>query len=185
MLLNLIDLGGASLEEVYAALIYRRYGSARGDYYLWRLNWHPSGVESMGAIFSLSQQPTPFREAHQAHEDQFVADQQRVLNYFTFHFAQTSGGQWFNSIGRVPAGAGSIGNPFDPNGSRVQIGVDPRTLTPGKDLSTLDPRRQQSAVRHGGDHTIIVDRTGKVLDGNHRLNDALQNNRPVDIQIGY
>ena len=40
-------------------------------------------------------------------------------------------------------------------------------------------------MKYGGDKPIIVDRNGKVLDGHHRLNDAIQNNRPVDVSIGY
>ncbi|MDR1203325.1 MAG: hypothetical protein LBL58_17080 [Tannerellaceae bacterium] len=83
------------------------------------------------------------------------------------------------------SGVKTIGMPFNPSGSKVQIGVDPNSLTPGKDLSTLDPTRRKNAVKYGGDHTIIVDRSGRILDGNHRLLDALLNGRSIDIQIGY
>jgi len=79
----------------------------------------------------------------------------------------------------------TIGKPFDPNGKVVQEGVDPNTLKPGKKLDTLDPKRQKDAVKYGGDKPIIVDRNGNVLDGHHRLNDAIQNGRAVDVQIGY
>jgi len=62
----------------------------------------------------------------------------------------------------------SIGTPFNPNARGVQIGVDPRTLTPAKDLSTLSPNRLQNAIQYAGDRAIIVDRAGRVLDGHHR-----------------
>ncbi len=78
-----------------------------------------------------------------------------------------------------------IGKPFDPKGKVVQEGVDPNTLKPGKKLDTLDSNRQKNAVKYGGDKPIIVDRNGNVLDGHHRLNDAIQNGRAVDVQIGY
>lgn len=67
----------------------------------------------------------------------------------------------------------------------MQEGVDPNTLKPTKKLDTLDPIRQKNAVKHAGDKPIIVDRNGNVLDGHHRLNDAIQNGRDVDVQIGY
>jgi len=99
-------------------------------------------------------------------------------------------GAW-NLSRRVPTAVSgirsspSIGIPFDPKGGAVQLGVDPNTLIPGKKLETLDPMRQSAAMRYAGDRPIIVDRTGRVLDGHHRLWDAIQNNRLVDIQIGY
>ncbi len=49
----------------------------------------------------------------------------------------------------------------------------------------LDPTRQKNAVKYGGGKPIIVDKNGNVLDGHHRLNDAIQNGRAVDVQIGY
>ncbi|RTE11540.1 RHS repeat-associated core domain-containing protein [Paenibacillus whitsoniae] len=78
-----------------------------------------------------------------------------------------------------------VGKPFDPDGPTVQIGVDPRTLIPDKDLSKLSEQRLQNAVEFGGDHPIKVDRNGVVQDGHHRLLDAIRNNKPVDVQIGY
>ncbi|MFC4104265.1 S8 family serine peptidase [Paenibacillus xanthanilyticus] len=79
----------------------------------------------------------------------------------------------------------SIGKPFNPNGPKVQMGIDPRTLTPTKDLSTLNSQRLKNAVQYGGDKTIIVDSSGRVLDGHHRLKYALQTGKAVDIQVGY
>jgi len=79
----------------------------------------------------------------------------------------------------------SIGKSFDPKGKVVQEGVDPNTLKPGKKLDTLDPNRQKNAVKYAGDKPIIVDRNGNVLDGHHRLNDAIKNGSAVDVQIGY
>ncbi len=78
-----------------------------------------------------------------------------------------------------------IGKEFDPKGKTVQEGIDPNTLKPVKDLDTLDPIRQKNAIKYAGDKPIIVDRNGNVLDGHHRLKDAIQNGRAVDVQIGY
>ena len=78
-----------------------------------------------------------------------------------------------------------IGPAFDPKGNRVQQGVDPRSLTPTKDLSTLDNRRLEDAIKYGGDKPIIVDNKGNVLDGHHRLKYAIEHNRAVDVSIGY
>jgi hypothetical protein len=78
-----------------------------------------------------------------------------------------------------------IGKPFNPNGPAVQEGVDPRTLTPQKDLGTLSRQRMNDAVTHAKDKPIKVDRNGVVQDGHHRLKDAIENNRAVDVQIGY
>ncbi len=85
----------------------------------------------------------------------------------------------------IKAGSKSVGKAFDPKGATVQEGVNPNTLKPGKNLDTLDPKRQKDAVKYAGDKPIIVDRNGNVLDGHHRLNDAIKNGRAVDIQIGY
>ncbi|GGD56780.1 hypothetical protein [Paenibacillus nasutitermitis] len=78
-----------------------------------------------------------------------------------------------------------MGKSFESSGKSVQLGVDPRTLNPTKDLSTLNPTRVQNAVKYGGDKTIIVDRKGNVLDGHHRLQDAINTGKSVDIQIGH
>ncbi|RXE57502.1 ParB N-terminal domain-containing protein [Acetivibrio mesophilus] len=67
----------------------------------------------------------------------------------------------------------------------MQEGVDPTTLKPTKNLRTLDPIRQKNAVKYAGDKPIIVDKNGKVLDGHHRLKDAIEKGRDVDVQIGY
>ncbi|WP_127589234.1 hypothetical protein [Paenibacillus koleovorans] len=43
-----------------------------------------------------------------------------------------------------------IGNEFNPNGPRMQMGVDPNTLIATKDLSTLSSTRMKDAVKYGG-----------------------------------
>ena len=78
-----------------------------------------------------------------------------------------------------------IGKVFDRKGSSVQEGIDPNTLIPSKDLSTLDPLRVQNTIRYAMDKPIIVDRNGVVLDVHHRLFAAIKSGRAVDIQIGY
>ena len=77
-----------------------------------------------------------------------------------------------------------IGPNFVPYGKSVQEGVNPNSLIPTKDLSTLDNQRMQNAVKYGGE-PIIVDNLGNVLDGHHRLKYAIKNNKAVDVSIGY
>jgi len=77
----------------------------------------------------------------------------------------------------------STGKPFDPEGPKVQIGVDPKTLTPTKDLTTLDPVRLKNVEIFGRDQALSVYRNGVIEDGHHRLANALANNRAVDIVI--
>lgn len=79
----------------------------------------------------------------------------------------------------------SIGPDFVPHGPKVQLGINPNSLNPSKDLSTLDIQRMKNAIKYGGDKPIIVDANGKVLDGHHRLKYAIENNRAVDASIGY
>ena len=77
----------------------------------------------------------------------------------------------------------SAGKPFDPAGPKYQIGVDPKTLTPSKDLYNLDSYRLKSAEIYGRDQALSVYRNGVIEDGNHRLANALNNNRSVDVII--
>lgn len=77
----------------------------------------------------------------------------------------------------------TVGKPFNPKGSKVQIGVNPKTLKPSKDLSTLDPQRLKRAEIFGQGQALSVYRNGVVEDGHHRLANALANNRAVDIII--
>ena len=77
----------------------------------------------------------------------------------------------------------NLGKPFNPNGNKVQIGVDPRTTTPSKDLSNLDLQRLRNAEIYGCDQAISVYRNGVVEDGNHRLKNALTYKRSIDISI--
>ena len=79
----------------------------------------------------------------------------------------------------------AIGPDFVPHGSAVQMGINPNSLIPTKDLSTLDIQRMKNAIKYGGDKPIIVDANGRVLDGHHRLKYAIENNRAVDASIGY
>ena len=83
----------------------------------------------------------------------------------------------------VPKPAEPIGKPFDPDGPRIQEGVDPHTLTPTKDLSTLNPQRLQQVQQYGMNQSIEVYRDGTVADGHHRLRLALENNAAVDVNI--
>lgn len=78
-----------------------------------------------------------------------------------------------------------IGPDFVPYGDAVQIGINPNSLKPTKDLSTLSDMRMKNAVRYGGYKPIIVDNLGNVLDGHYRLKFAIKNNKAVDVSIGY
>ena len=77
------------------------------------------------------------------------------------------------------------GPDFNPNGNTVQEGVNLNSLSPTKDLSSLDDFRMKNAVKYAGDKPIIVDKNGNVLDGYHRLKHAISNDRAVDVSIGY
>ena len=77
----------------------------------------------------------------------------------------------------------SVGKPFNPKGPKLQIGVDPKTLTPSKNLKTLDPIRLRDAEIFGRDQALRVYRNGVIEDGNHRLANALAKNRAVDVSI--
>jgi hypothetical protein len=58
-------------------------------------------------------------------------------------------------------------------------------MKPSKDLSTLDTARMKNAIKYAENKPIIVDEKGYVLDGHHRLKFAIENNKPVDVSIGY
>ena len=75
------------------------------------------------------------------------------------------------------------GKDFQPNGPNVQLGVNPNTLTPTKDLSTLSPYRMNNAVKYGGNQAISVTNTGVILDGHHRVAHAIKNGQMVDVIV--
>ena len=75
------------------------------------------------------------------------------------------------------------GVPFEPNKVGFQYGVDPNTLTPTKNLSTLDPHRLSDAVKYGGNHAIQVGKSGIIQDGHHRVADAIANGRAIDVYV--
>ena len=73
------------------------------------------------------------------------------------------------------------GKPFEAGKTGIQHGVNPNTLIPQKDLSTLNPQRMANAVKFGGDQAVRVGRTGIIQDGHHRVADAIMNGRAIDI----
>lgn len=75
------------------------------------------------------------------------------------------------------------GIPFKSGVTGMQYGVDPNTLTPVKDLSTLNKYRMASAVKYGSNHAVEVGLTGKIYDGHHRVADAINNGRAIDIYV--
>jgi len=80
----------------------------------------------------------------------------------------------------------TIGSPFKINGDKIQYCVDPNTLKPVKNLKNLKNApdfqiRLKNAQEFGG--PIEVDSYGNILDGHHRLYNALQNNLPIDVII--
>ena len=75
------------------------------------------------------------------------------------------------------------GKPFVPGKTGFQFGVDPNTLTPTKNLASLSPQRIADAVKYGGDHAVIVGRTGRILDGHHRVADAILSGRAIDVFV--
>ena len=85
----------------------------------------------------------------------------------------------FNSVPSNP------GVDFVPGKTGYQYGVNPNTLIPSKDLSTLDPQRIANAVKYAGDQLIRVGRTGIILDGHHRVADAIANGRAIDVFVEF
>ena len=83
-------------------------------------------------------------------------------------------------ISKTPA---NPGNPFEAGKTGIQYGVNPNTLIPQKDLTTLDPQRMANAVKFGGDHAVRVGLTGIIQDGHHRVADAIMNGRAVDVFV--
>ncbi len=75
------------------------------------------------------------------------------------------------------------GKPFEAGKTGIQHGVNPNTLIPQKDLSTLNPQRMANAVKFGGDQAVRVGRTGIIQDGHHRVADAIMNGRAIDIFV--
>ena len=63
------------------------------------------------------------------------------------------------------------------------MGVDPHTIIPSKDLSSLSKYRLKMAEKYGREQAITVFRNGVVEDGNHRLANAISHHRPIDIFI--
>ena len=77
-----------------------------------------------------------------------------------------------------------IGEPFKP-GQRVgivQIGVDPRTLIPSKNLSQPETKRLKNAEAYR-DVAVSVTRSGRIRDGHHRVKNAIKKSWPVDVSI--
>ena len=83
-------------------------------------------------------------------------------------------------VSKTPA---NPGKPFEAGKTGIQQGVNPNTLIPQKDLSTLNPQRMANAVRFGGDQAVRVGRTGIIQDGHHRVADAIMNGRAIDIFV--
>lgn len=101
------------------------------------------------------------------------------------------------SVGSVVTGIGSaipnlpsspptnVGVPFKTGGKigSIQIGVNPNTLIPTKDLNTLNPLRIADAVKYAGNQALEVTSGGTILQGHHRVADAIAKGRPVDVII--
>ncbi len=75
------------------------------------------------------------------------------------------------------------GSPFRPGVSGIQEGVNPNTLTPTKNLSSLSSFRMKNAVKYGGDQAITVTINGVILDGHHRVAYAIKHNKMVDVFV--
>jgi len=79
----------------------------------------------------------------------------------------------------------NAGEPFDSKApiGKVQVGVDPQSLIPNKDLNSLDSERLRNVEEHARDIPIEVNHLGFVIQGHHRLKNALKNNRSIDVKI--
>lgn len=83
-------------------------------------------------------------------------------------------------VSKTPA---NPGKPFEAGKTGLQNGIDPNTLIPQKDLTTLNPQRMANAIKYGGDQAVRVGRTGIIQDGHHRVADAIMNGRAIDIFV--
>ncbi|MBU1077780.1 MAG: HD domain-containing protein, partial [Spirochaetes bacterium] len=90
----------------------------------------------------------------------------------------------------VKDGRKIIGNKFDPNGPSYQVGVDPRTIKPGdKSLKTVQKIGRQrinkinDAMNNPGGKVdpVVLSQDGTIRDGHHRVVEALENGRSIDI----
>ena len=77
----------------------------------------------------------------------------------------------------------NIGKSFEVGKTGLQTGVDPNTLIPKKDLSTLNLHRMADAIKYAGDQAVRVGKTGIILDGHHRVADAIMNGRAIDVFV--
>ncbi len=76
-----------------------------------------------------------------------------------------------------------VGNSFNPRGPRIQTGVNPKTLKPRKDLSSLDKGRLKRVEEFGRDQAIDVERSGVVRQGHHRIRNAIDRGRSIDVNV--
>lgn len=80
----------------------------------------------------------------------------------------------------------NAGVPFKagmPKGT-IQYGVDPNTLiSKSKDLSKINKAEIDSAMKYAGEHAIRVYQNGEIDNGFHRVADAINNGRAVDVHI--
>ena len=79
----------------------------------------------------------------------------------------------------------SAGKPYNPNGTSVQIGVDPNTV---KITRPILPEKlsaiYEEARRNGGiNRPVEVLRNGNIIDGNHRTQYARETGGFIDIFI--
>jgi hypothetical protein len=79
----------------------------------------------------------------------------------------------------------AIGNAFQ-RGKKlgsIQEGVNPKTLTPAKDLEKLNPSRLRDAAQYARDKAIEVTSNGTIRDGHHRVKNAIDAGRAVDTVV--
>ena len=79
----------------------------------------------------------------------------------------------------------SAGKPFDPKGPKVQIGVDPNTLTINRSLlpDKMNAIRAEYMANSGIFRPVEVWRSGIIYDGNHRVAYAREIGAAVDVII--
>ena len=79
----------------------------------------------------------------------------------------------------------NVGKPFDPNGPRGQIGVDPNTVNITRDILPEKMKAiYEEARREGGiNRAVDVLRNGDIYDGNHRTQYARETGGFIDIFI--
>ena len=179
---NLLKKSGAAAEESYTYDVYNRLVSCQSDREGKTSDYLYDGQGNVRGLLDEEGNLTD-TYAYNAYGE-LTAKTGETENHYLYtgeYYDGVSGLYYLRARYMNP----ETGPDFNPNGNTVQEGVNLNSLSPTKDLSSLDDFRMKNAVKYAGDKPIIVDKNGNVLDGYHRLKHAILNDRAVDVSIGY